>query len=194
MIEIVVLVFTMVSHSVKTYIWEDIIIKEYTYHPAFDSLYANRYEIYDINRGDYYHVPKDEKVRVLQPKLKPVYGVWSVAGKVVTIIDTVQDTYQGFRCVIETSGTTTDTPFGPSDGKQIKYYADLSPVIPFKEEVVLYLLGVREFKYDPHLFLVKTINQYDVDQSFTIMSIDIRKERIEKDRFEEVLAYPVRFD
>ena|SRR5688572_11853 len=96
MIEIVVLIFTMHSHTIKTSILEDVIIKEYSYHPAFDSLFANRYEIYDLKTGKFYVVPKEENVKVLQPKLEPVFGLWSVAGKVVTVKDTVRSVYQEF--------------------------------------------------------------------------------------------------
>ena len=193
MIEVVVLILWLPGETRHTYIFDDFIIKEHIYDPWLDSITENRFEIYDLNTDNYYVVPKNENVKVLQQKIKPVFGLWSVEGKTVTIIDTVQSTYEGFICVIETASTTTDTPFGASDGKQIKYYADLSPVIPFKEEVILYILGVREFKYDPHLFLVKTEQVYD-ERTITIMSVDVNKEKVERARFEEVLGYPVRFD
>ena len=67
----------------------------------------------------------------------------------------------------------------------------MSSVIPFKEKEVLHFLGVREFRYDPHLFQVKVESQYD-DGTFTIMSMDIKSVSIDKTKFDNVLAYPVK--
>ena len=177
--------------TMETYVFDDYIITENKYDPWLDSLITIKYKIYDLKTADFYIVPKNENVKVLQPRTEPVFGVWTVAGKVSVVIDTVNSTYQGFPCIIETSSTTTDTPLGSSDGKQIKYYADLSSVIPFKEKPILYFLGVREFKYDPHLFQVKVESQYD-DVTITIMSMDIKRVSIDKARFDEVMAYIVK--
>jgi len=195
MIKVLVVTYTLALVQAKCYIFDDFIIKQYTYvNPEMGNSANVDFQIYDLENQECYKIPSDRAVRLPYPISGPQKGGWSFAGKEITKTKLERVKYAGYKCMRVSESQNISGPLGKSKSKKVSYYANLDKYFEAYDPKVLTFLGFGNNQYDPYCCLIKSELIQEDNKPFPLINVKLEYELADHAMVDRLLAMPVVVD